>query len=890
MWKKRLLRITKWFFGIILSLVLLITALLYFFKDDICDMVIAEVNQYLKTEVSVSDVDLSFWGSFPNLSVDFNDVFIKDAIEGATIHDTLLYSERIRLKFNPMDFWRENYTVKAIEVSPGTLKLKVNEEGLQNYDILKDREDQEGKDGVDVNLSSIKLLNFSVSYANKVTDQVYRTLLDDMVFAGELSSSAFTSTAVSNLKILEARSGNVTLIKNQPATLNIAVNVNQDSNTVTIPLSTIYISGLPFTFKGNVDSTGYSFNVDGEKIQIADAASRFSVQETADVKKFEGRGSLLFKLHVHGKSKSNSAALIHCAFGVDGGHLTDPSSGLSLKQLKLDGEYSNEEGKENEFLQLRDVSFQTKGGPFNGNLKVTKFDTPRLEGNADGTLDLSIIHSLFGIPSIQMMNGSLGLQSDFVVVSLPNEDQTVNYSIEKCEGQLDMKNVSFQLIEDKRVFAKINGQVYLRNNEAGMEAITLRLGKSDFEVNGVFKDVVNYFDGSGNLLADVDIKSNLIRISDLGSENKADKVEQERVFMLPQNISGNVYLDVNRMDYESHLFQALKGNMTIKNRVIHFPKIAVRNGGADVRGSLTIEERSPEYFYLSSQLVSKNIRFKSLFKEWNNFRQDVITSNNIQGIAQANVSFEAPFDLRAGVVSSGIIATIGIQIDDGRLKGVKTFKMITESLRTSSARLAIGKKNINELERKLTDLKFDHLENTLLIKNSVLTIPSMSISSSALDVELSGKHTFSNQVDYRFGFRFRDLKKKEESEFGNIVDDGTGVRVFVRMYGDLSNPTIEWDKQSRKEQAKENRAAEKETVKSMWKSEFGLFKNDTTVKEYIHDRTPKDELIIEFNPTDSIDVLYDEKLPKRESKLLKKLKKFGAGLKEEEEEDFEIEY
>ena len=80
MWKKRLLRIAKWFFGIVISLVLLISAGLYFFKDEICGLVINEVNQYLNTEVSVSEVDLTFWSTFPNLSVDFDEVFIKDAI------------------------------------------------------------------------------------------------------------------------------------------------------------------------------------------------------------------------------------------------------------------------------------------------------------------------------------------------------------------------------------------------------------------------------------------------------------------------------------------------------------------------------------------------------------------------------------------------------------------------------------------------------------------------------------------------------------------------------------------------------------------------------------------------------------------------------------------
>jgi len=166
----------------------------------------------------------------------------------------------------------------------------------------------------------------------------------------------------------------------------------------------------------------------------------------------------------------------------------------------------------------------------------------------------------------------------------------------------------------------------------------------------------------------------------------------------------------------------------------------------------------------------------------------------------------------------------------------------------------------------------------------------MSIASNILDIELSGKYSFENKIDYRIGFRFNDLKQKEESEFGEIIDDETGIHVFLRMYGDMDNPMIEWDKQSRKEQARENREKEKETVKSMWKSEFGLFKNDTTVQEYIKVRTPKEELIIEYNPTDSIDDVFEESKPKRRFRLKEKLKNFGETIKEDDDDDMQIDF
>ena len=137
MWKKRLLKFFLWFLSGIAALVVTITVILWVYKDDIINLAVEEANSYLKVKVQVSKVDLTFWGSFPDLSVDFNDVFIQDALENADEFDTLLYTERIRCRFNPLDIWNETYTIKEVELGKGTLQLKVNDAGENNYDILK---------------------------------------------------------------------------------------------------------------------------------------------------------------------------------------------------------------------------------------------------------------------------------------------------------------------------------------------------------------------------------------------------------------------------------------------------------------------------------------------------------------------------------------------------------------------------------------------------------------------------------------------------------------------------------------------------------------------------------------------------------------------------------
>lgn len=889
MTKKRAISILKWFSGILAGLFLLITFLLYIFKDDICQMAISELNKHLKTKVSVSEVDLSFWSTFPNLSVDFNNVFVQDSYEGSDELDTLLYSDRMRFKFDPWELWEENYTIKSIDIEPGVFMMKVNEAGEINYDIIKPVSDSTGEEQVDLHLNEIVLHNFRFRYTNDESGQDHYTLIKEMKLSGNLNERIFTAQAESNLHILSSRSKNMTLVSDKEAKLNVSVKVNSDSSTVRIPRSVIYIEDLPFNFQGLVDSSSYDFDLDGNHILIQDAANKLALEETNDVKKFSGTGQLIFGLSIGGEIGTDKPAVVECNFGIENGSLREPETGVTLTKLNVDGSYSNKEGAEKEELVLNNISFNTKGGAFKGQLKISEFDAPLYKGNADGLINLAVLHSIVRLPYLESIKGTADLRTDFRVKSKPQENGITDFKIERLEGKLKMNGVDVRLIDDKRVFKNITGTTYLRNDEIGLKKVSLHLGGSDLLINGVFRSLGNYLSKRGPLDANVELTSKKIDLSDLSSDTKEEKIQQQRSFILPDNIGGNVYLYVADLIHEKHSFKGVSGNMVLNKRLIHFPRLGLRTGGADVTGSLTIEERRPEIFYISMQAISQNIEFKKLFNEWDNFHQNVISSENISGVAKANVTMEAPFDFRAGIIPNAIKSKISIKINDGRLKGVEAFKDITESMRTTGAvRLSLGKENIEEFGRKLNDLKFDEFSNTLIIENSVITIPAMSIKSSALDLETSGKHTFDNKIDYRFGFRLRDLKKKEESEFGEIVDDGSGMIIFMRMYGDLDNPNFEWDSESNRENRKKNIEEEKVEVKSILKSEFGLYKNDTTVKQYIPEKKEHETIEVITDPLDHIDTLFENKKPKRDTKLNRYLEKLKKEAEKEKEEEFII--
>lgn len=882
--KKSILTGVKWGVGVLLLLALAISGALYFFKDEICGYVVQELNKNLKAKVSVEAVDLTFWATFPNVSVDFNKVFIRDSQRFAGKSDTLFYSERVRLKFNARDVWNERYNVKTIEVFPGELHLKVDKKGGVNYEIMQASNDSTPSSfAFDLQKVTVKQLDFS--YANAATNQRYAAFVNDVALKGNFTEKQYVLQAKSALRIKQLRSGKVTLIANRPAQFDIAIAVNQVENQFAINNALIYVSNLPFHLKANVNPTDFKLELHSKDIQLADVANNFSLHALEEkLERFQGSGKVYFDAYVNGKRERTSNTAIECDFGVDNGSLFEPTQNVRIKQVHLKGKYSNIGGASREFLKLSTIRFTTSSGGFEGKLLLTHFHAPTYQGSATGTLNLAALHSVFHLPYIETVTGNLGIHADFNVQTRLDTGKKT-YAINACEGEITFRDVAVKLIDDKLTFSQLNGLMYLRNEEIGIDEVRLMIGATDLTLNGVFKNYLPYLEKTGTLLADIELKSRLINVQELGTTSKQEKIQEERFYVIPDDIEAKVLLDVGTLNYEQHTFKQLRGNMTLSHRKMYFPALTLLNADANIHGSLAIEEQQPEYFYITTQVATESLQFKALFKEWDNFHQEVISENNIFGKAQANVFFEAPFDLRTGIVSKSIKSIVYLKINDGRLKGVDAFKSIAENLKSPKTRLLLGNERVAELERKLLDLSFDTLENTFTIRNGQLEIPAMHIASSLLNVDVSGTHGFDNAIDYHFAFNFRELKAKTSStEFGEEVDDGTGLRLFMRMYGTIDHPIIVWDKASSKEQARIHREAEKQTVKSILKTEFGLFKKDTTVKAFQPKENPKEELKIEFNPTNTPSPSEPEPI-KKDSKLKEKLKKWKEQKEKEEKEE-----
>ena len=116
---------------------------------------------------------------------------------------------------------------------------------------------------------------------------------------------------------------------------------------------------------------------------------------------------------------------------------------------------------------------------------------------------------------------------------------------------------------------------------------SLLVDESDLQLNGSLSNVFNYLYNDEALSMNVSLKGDNVFLEDLAT-TKEEKIADGKIFALPDNLSGNIQIDIGKVEYGGHRYEELKGRMKIKNRSINFSNLNLRNAGAIIKGNLNI--------------------------------------------------------------------------------------------------------------------------------------------------------------------------------------------------------------------------------------------------------------------------------------------------------------
>jgi hypothetical protein len=509
--------------------------------------------------------------------------------------------------------------------------------------------------------------------------------------------------------------------------------------------------------------------------------------------------------------------------------MTHMPSAVSAKELNYSGKISIFKG--NTSIKLDAFSGVFSGGKFSGKLSILNLEHPQINAELKGSFELAELIPFIKNDAITQASGNLIADLSFNG-SFYDLKKIQKKEIERAitTGSVELDQIAFNVEKLNLELRELSGLFKLNDNDAEVENLSARWKGSHVNLSGNIKNLMPFILLDDQRLG-ITAKGSFDKIDLENLLTSSENEDKQESFEIPSYLSVEIDATVGEIRYKKFLASNIKGNFIIQNSKLLSDNFQFSTAGGLVNSYLMLTSSTSGDLHLEVQGRLENMAINTLFYEFENMGQTIITDKNISGLLNADVMFKGSWDKNLNLDLSSIKVLADVKVDNGQLKDLKSLEQIGDYLRGNA--IASAFVDTKGLSKKLKNIRFDQLQNQIEIKNKVIYIPEMQVLSDAVDINLSGKHGFDNTIDYSMNFRLREIMKQvKETEFGIIEDDGLGSRIFLKMTGTASNPIFALDKQAKKEYKKEAWSEEKKNINTLLKEEFsGLFGGEKEAKK-----------------------------------------------------------
>jgi hypothetical protein len=829
-------------FFLLISLVGTGVLLAYIYEDEIKQLALKQLEKHLNTELIIDpqNIEFSVLRDFPYASLEFNDIKALDAIVSQK-KDTLFEAGRVSFQFNIVDLFHKNYHIKKISIQDVQLKLWVNKKGKDNYHFLKESKDTSSA-GFAFALEKIVLSNIDVSYLDHRDASDHSFTVKEAALKGNFSSDNYTLETDGNIFIDHLRTDSTTWVSGNPLDVQLVLAVDNRTKTYTISSSELKLSDLGFSVAGNVRDEGKTMRVDmemkGKDIDIRSLLSLLPGRYNEKVKNYESSGTMYLTTTIKGQAGEGMYPVVNAEFGIDKGEITQVSSKVTLKNVNLKGSFTNGyvEKKDRNYLEIEQFSAGVVEGHIDGRIRISNFDDPVVNASANANIDLADLQKFLAIDTIESLSGQLKLNASFNgKIKDPKNYLEDDFKDSKTTGLMTVKNAALRLKNNNLKFDSLDAGFVFENNDIQVNNFSGNISGNDFALKGYFRNMLAWiFLDDQDLTVDAMFRSRNIDLEAF-LKDKTEESAQAADYKVrfSEHVNFNLTTEIDRLKFKRFEASNIRGVLSLKDRQLTADPLTMETMNGNIKMSGMVDGTREDNLAITCDVSVRKISITKMFYEMENFGQEYLTDKNLRGTASGDIQFASVCTPALEIDPGKIYARSNIRIEQGELIKFQPLKDITEYIRKDKTLFFL---KVDELEKKLDDVKFATLENTVEIRDQVITIPDMVIKSSAMDIDFSGTHSFKGDVNYKFAFIIRELlirpdkeNEKRNTEFGVVEDDGHyQFPLRLLMTGTVDKIEIKRDKQAIKEKRKEDIRKEKENLKNILREEFGWFRKDST--------------------------------------------------------------
>ena len=799
------MRVLKFLGLTVLGLLSLAFLVVQLFGGPIARRVVTALNQEIQTPLTIATYDLSLWRAFPHLSVDLQDVHVAGS-DGSD----LLTARHIACVLDLGSLFGD-VRVSGIRIEEGRLQLLTDRDGNTNYQIIHTSVgdhtlDKGGTAGEKLFLEAARLRDVLVVYRDEQLQTDARFTVREAALSGQFGSSDYVLSTQASLAIDYVEQEDVRYLDRKDLTLGGQLSIDNATGTYALTPLTLYASRLEVAATGTLTPTagGLSANLrlSSNAGNLEDIFALLPPAYARPLAELETRGAFQLETDISGAWTTTTYPRINGTLTLHDGRLGSPRMNVGAHDLELRATFAYLDGPRGgvQTLAVEELTGNFRGRPFDLQLRLEDLHDPFVTFSADGSLPLSALPAFLEAGTVEEADGLLHF--DGLTLSGRYADMLEARRMGRVKSSGTLRAEGIDLEYYGRPLRLSEGELVLADNELNVSDLVLQLDHTDVVLNGsgsnlipvLFADSLNTRDAA--LRFDAKLSGDFLDLAEVLALSaptdepsvttgpSADRLIRrgiEQRARLTDLLHGTLTAEVAGWSYEGLHGEDFRGQL------LFLPgRLDVRGVTEAMEGQFRVDAIT--YFdgltKMDIRLTAEDVAADEFFRQFADFDQEVLTADHLSGRMNARLLIDLPYDSLEEIDYSRLHVLGDLEVLDGELHDFGMLENFAFALKAG------------DLER----VRFTRLANVFEIDERTIHIPAMFIQSSAINLTLSGRHTFDQQLDYAVKVNAGQVLANKLSRHDRALEVLPARNGLFNMYytieGPLETYAVRTDKRS----------------------------------------------------------------------------------------------
>ena len=813
MQKKKKSLLKKILIGSGITLLWLILAMIlipYFFKDELKEMVIAEANKSLNAEVELGDFDLTWFSTFPNLTVQLIDTKITGKGDFGGVE--LIYAKKIKAQVKLWDVISgDQIAIRNIELVEPRIDVRILKDGRANYDIVKldsllTPDEVEESSSFKMSLQGYSVTDGYIRYDDRAGDMFAEIVKLNHNGKGDMTADIIdfeTSTQMDELTYSMSGIPYLTKVKTD-ADIDLLMVFTEKTSKYTLKDNTFNLNNLKFALNGFYEMLdGYDnmdLKLDASKATFKDFLSLIPTFYQSGYESIVTKGNLAMNGFVKGKMDDYNVPGWDFNLSVDNAQIKYPDVPGSINNIFLKAS-SKFVGGTNMNLMTADVpKFHADfvGNVIDANLKLSNIEKdPLMDTRIMAKVDLATLKQVIPMAEGESYKGKLDADVSLkgYLSAIDNED----YDAFNATGSIELSNMNYTsadltaAVDIKTMMLRFNPKnLTLENLEA-------KMGKSDFKMMGTIDNYLAYMLRDELLKGDFNFSSSNLDLDEfMGTTPASDGMgageeAQSEPILIPDNLDFNINTNIANMSYDGMTYKNVSGGVRMKDEEAILDNVTLNTLGGTVGLKGNYNSANPNQPKLDFGFSLKEIDIQQLAANFITIDKLAPIAKYTQGKISTNFNMNTLLQPSLEPIYSSLTGGGDLFTSTVKITGFKPLEKLGESLKMD-----------NIATQTIKDLKtfFQFKDGKVNLSKPFVT------KLGKIESEISGYSSFEQDINYDIKMMVpkselpKSLLAKAEQGIAklnsltpklNVAALPDFIPVTVKVLGKVNDPKITTD-------------------------------------------------------------------------------------------------